>query len=109
MILSNVSENGQTLSFNFNILAMDIVDESKEATTNIFRGNDNEMDVMNTQLAVLNKFLQILRKGQTYREGYQVEGAANLEPFSDRFENQVSGWALNFTLVVMNNIDICDD
>jgi hypothetical protein len=109
MILSNVSENGQTLSFNFNILAMDIVDESKEATTNIFRGNDNEMDVLNTQLAVLNKFLQILRKGQTYREGYQVEGAANLEPFSDRFENQVSGWALNFTLVVMNNIDICDD
>ena len=34
---------------------MDIVDESKEATTDIFRGNNNEQDILNTQLAVLNK------------------------------------------------------
>ena len=32
---------------------MDIVDVNKEATTDIFTGNDNEQDVLNSQLAVL--------------------------------------------------------
>ena len=108
MILNNITESGQTMSFNFSILAMDIVDTSKNETVDIFRGNDNEMDVKNTQLAVLNKFVQILRKGATHRDGYQLDGSTTLEPFTDRFENEVTGWALSFTLVVMNNIDICD-
>ena len=109
MILTNVQENGQTMTFNFNILAMDIVDVSKDDVVDIFRGNDNEMDVKNTQLAVLNKFVQILRKGQTHRDGYQLEGTTTFEPFKDKFENRVAGWALSFSLVVMNNIDICGD
>ena len=31
---------------------MDVVDESKEKTTDIFRGNNNEQDILNTQLGV---------------------------------------------------------
>lgn len=109
IILNNVSENGQTMTFSFSILSMDIVDVSKEETTDIFRGNNNEMDVLNTQLAVLNKFIQKLRKGTTHRDGYQVDGNVNLEAFKDRFENELAGWSATFSLVVMNNIDICED
>jgi len=109
MMLNGVTEDGQTMTFNLSILAMDIVDVSKEETTDIFRGNNNEMDVLNTQLAVLNKFIQKLRKGDTYRDGYQVEGSVNLEAFKDRFENELAGWSATFSLVVMNNIDICED
>jgi hypothetical protein len=107
-MLNNVTENGQTMTFNFSILAMDLVDVNKEETTDIFRGNNNEMDVLNTQLAVLNKFIQQLRKGTTHRDGYQVEGTASLNAFKDRFENELAGWSVTFSLVVMNNIDICD-
>ena len=108
IMLNNVTENGQTMTFNFSILAMDLVDINKEETEDIYRGNNNEMDVLNTQLAVLNKFIQNLRKGTTHRDGYQVEGTASLDAFKDRFENELAGWSVTFSLVVMNNIDICD-
>jgi hypothetical protein len=52
IIVNNVTTEEQYLGFNITVLAMDIVDESKEATTDIFRGNNNEQDVLNTQLAV---------------------------------------------------------
>ena len=34
------------MTFNISILAMDIVDESKDEVTDIFVGNDNEQDVL---------------------------------------------------------------
>ncbi len=108
-MLNNVTEDGQTMTFSLSILAMDIVDTNKEETVDIFRGNNNEMDVLNTQLSVLNKFIQKLRKGTTHREGYQVEGSTNLDAFKDRFENELAGWSVSFSLVVMNNIDICEN
>jgi hypothetical protein len=109
IMINNISEDGQTMTFNFSILAMDLVDVSKEPTTDIFRGNDNEMDVHNTQLAVLNKFIQQLRRGSTHREGYQVDGSTTFEAFKDNFGNQLAGWSVTFSLIVMNNIDICED
>ena len=50
IIVNNTTVGTKTLTFNISILAMDIVDISKEATTDIFVGNDNEQDVLNTQL-----------------------------------------------------------
>jgi hypothetical protein len=88
-------------------MAMDIVDVSKEETVDLFRGNDNEQDVLNTQLAVLNKLMQQLRKGNLHFDGYHLEGSVSIEPFRDRFENQVAGLVATFSLVAMNNIDAC--
>ena len=107
IIINNVSTQEQTLTFNISVLAMDIVDESKEATTDIFRGNNNEQDILNTQLAVLNKLVMILRKGVLYSDQYQLDGDANLEPFYERFENRLAGWAATFDVFVRNDIDIC--
>ena len=46
-------DNGSGLyTFNISILSMDIVDQSKEPTTDIFRGNDNTQDILNTQMSV---------------------------------------------------------
>ena len=92
---------------NVAILAMDIVDESKEPTLDIFIGNNNEQDVLNTQLAVLNKLVQILRRGDLYDDKFQLDGDANLEPFVDRFENKVAGWTATFDVFVNNDVNIC--
>ncbi len=97
----------QVLTFNISILAMDIVDESKEATTDIFRGNNNEQDILNTQLAVLNKLVMVLRKGTLYSDQYQLDGDATLEPFYERFDNRLAGWSATFNVFVKNDIDIC--
>ena len=107
MIVNNVTSSENVLTFNISILSMDIVDQSKERETDIFVGNDNEQDVLNTQLSVVNKLIQKLRIGQLYREQYQVLGDASLEPFRDRFENQVAGWAATFDVIIENDINVC--
>ena len=107
MIVNNVTSSENTLGFNISILAMDIVDQSKDSVTDIFLGNNNEQDVLNTQLAVLNKLVQKLRIGQLHRDLYQVIGDVSLEPFMDRFENQVAGWTATFDVIIQNDINVC--
>ena len=62
IIINNVITQENVLVFNITVMSMDIVDESKEKTDDIFVGNNNEQDVLNTQLAVLNKLIMVLRK-----------------------------------------------
>jgi len=63
IIVNNVTQEEQTLNFNISILAMDIVDQSKQPTTDRFTGNNNEQDILNTQLPVLNKPIQEVKNG----------------------------------------------
>ncbi len=107
IIVNNVNNEDNVLRFSLSVLSMDIVDVSKEATVDIFRGNDNEQDILNTQLAVLNKLAQILRGGTLHQDLYQLDGTPNLEPFYDRFENELAGWAMTFDVLVNNDINIC--
>ena len=108
VIVNNVTLEENIYRFNISVLAMDIVDQSKEATTDIFKGNNNEQDVLNTQLVVLNKLIQVLRMGTLYQNKYQLDGDPTCEPFYDRFENQVAGWACTFDVLIQNDINICN-
>lgn len=107
IIINNVSADEQVLSFNVSVLAMDVVDESKKETTDIFRGNNNEQDVLNTQLQVVNKLIQVLRKGDLYNDQFQLNGDASCEPFYERFNNKLAGWSATFNVLVANDITIC--
>ena len=109
LIINNVSNegDGNVLRFSMSVLSMDVVDVSKEETVDIFIGNNNEQDILNTQLAVLNKLVQVLRGGGLYQEKYQLDGTPNFEPFYDRFENEVAGFALTFDILVENDISLC--
>ena len=107
MIVNSVSAEEQVLRFNISILACDIVDQSKDVTTDRFTGNDNEQDILNTQLLVLNKLIQKLRMGTLHQDMYQLEGNPNLTPFQDRFENQLAGWSADITILIYNDIYIC--
>jgi len=106
-IVNNVVDRGQTLLFNISLLCMDLVDESKEDITDSFIGNDNEQDVLNTQLAVANRIGAMLKRGDLYRTKYQLDGDVSLEPFVDRFDNKVAGWTATFNVVIPNEITIC--
>ena len=107
IIVNNTTVGTKTLTFNISILSMDIVDISKAATTDIFVGNDNEQDVLNTQLGLLTRIINILQRGDLYTELYQVQGDVNCEPFVDRFENKLAGWSATFDVVVQNDMTIC--
>jgi hypothetical protein len=107
IIVNNVSNDDNVLRFSLSVLAMDVVDVSKEEVVDIFVGNNNEQDILNTQLVVLNKLVQVLRGGTLYQDLYQLDGSPNFEPFYDRFENEVAGWALTLDVLIPNEIDIC--
>jgi hypothetical protein len=109
LILNNVSNegDGNVLRFSMSVLSMDVVDVSKEETVDVFIGNNNEQDILNTQLAVLNKLVQVLRGGSLHQEKYQLDGSPSFEPFYDRFENEVAGFALTFDVIVENDISLC--
>ena len=97
----------QVIRFNVSVLAMDVVDVSKEPVTDLFRGNDNEQDILNTQLAVLNKLTQVLSRGTLFQDKYQLDGTITCEPFYDRFENELAGWTATFDVLIPNDITIC--
>ena len=107
IIINSATVEEQVLRFSISVLAMDVVDQSKEATSDIFTGNNNEHDILNTQLAVVNKLAQVLRMGTLYRDKYQLDGDPTCEPFYDSFENQVAGWACTFDVLIENDINIC--
>ena len=107
IIVNNVLQQEQTLTFNISIIAMDIVDQSKSETTDRFTGNNNEQNILNTQLGVLNKVIQVLRMGTLHQDKYQLDTDVNCEPFYDRFENQLAGWTATMDIMIYNDIRIC--
>jgi hypothetical protein len=108
IIVNNTTVGTKTLTFNISILSMDIVDISKDEVEDVFVGNDNEQDVLNTQLALQTRVINTLQRGDLYTDLYQVEGDVSCEPFVDRFENKLAGWAATFDVVVQNDMTICD-
>jgi len=107
IIINSVTPQDQVLSFNITVMSMDIVDINKENKTDLFTGNNNEHDVLNSQLAVLNRLIVLLRGGTLYRDRYQLDGDPSCEPFYERFENQLAGWACTMDILIENNVSNC--
>jgi|TARA_B100000085_G_scaffold261335_1_gene265569 hypothetical protein len=107
MIIENVVHAEKTMQFSFTILTMEQIDTTKDYVNDLFLGNSNTHDILNTQLSVSNKLITRLRKGQMYEDGYQLVGDATCEPFFDRFENVLAGWATSFTVEIFNDLDYC--
>lgn len=107
IIINNVSMQEQVLNFQVSILAMDIVDTSKTKTADVLIGNDNEQDILNTQLTVINKLIGVLRQGTLYKDKFQLEGNPSCEPFYDRFENELAGWSCDLNILIPNDQNLC--
>ncbi len=107
IIINSVIDEEQILRFNISVLAADMVNRSKEPTVDRFRSNNNVQDILNTQLAVLNRLTQRLRKGDLYANMYQLQGTPSMEPFYDRFENELAGWTVTMEVLIYNDINIC--
>jgi len=108
IIINSANYNGKTFNYNVSVLCMDIVDESKEATTDLFRGNDNEQDVLHTQEMVARRLLEMLNRGDLYDDGFQLtNNSASIEYFVDRFENKIAGVTITFDVMTFNDMTIC--
>jgi len=113
MVNSAVLEKG-VIRFNVSVLAMDVVWQSK---TNpdltefdiLMYGLDNEQDVLNTQLKVVNLLNESMSRYSMRTDLFELVGQGTCEPFHDRFENDLAGWAYSFDVFVKNDIDVCQN
>jgi hypothetical protein len=95
------------LRFNISLIAMDLVDISKNENTNVYLGNDNTQDALNSTLAILNRAYDVMLHGSLAYDLFQIDGNPNCEPFTERFENLLSGWTMTFDVLVPNEMTIC--
>lgn len=107
IIINNAIIEEQIIRFNITVFTMDVVNRSKDETTDIFTGNNNEQNILNTQLAVLNKLIAVLQRGNLYINQYQLDSAPVCEPFYDRFDNELAGWSASMDILINNDINIC--
>lgn len=107
IIVNNSTAEEFVIRYNITIMAMDIVDFSKQIDTDQFYGMDNEIDALNSMHDVLIRAYKLMKAGSIWDSKVQVEETANLEPFVERFENNLAGWAMTFDVVVPNDMTIC--
>jgi len=106
IIVNNMSPESNILRFNVTIMAMDVVDISQSETTDRFRGNDNEQEVLNTTAIILIRVAELLRRGEL-NDRLEILGNASCEPFTERFENLLAGWAMTLDIILPNEMSIC--
>jgi len=107
IIVNTASLEGNVVRYNISILAMDIVDITKDEEENKFDGNDNELYVLNTQLQVLTRCYELLLRGDLWTDKFQIDGNPTCEPFVDRFENKLAGWTITMDVLIENSMTIC--
>lgn len=105
--LTGATLSSATANVSVSVMLMDIVDINKDKKDDIFRGNDNEQDVLNAMLAAGSKLVTELKRGDLYADGFQLEDDASVEFFTDRFEHKIAGVALTFNVTLSNNVTLC--
>ena len=92
------------LTYRFRLYAMDLVNKDES----------NENDVLSDTLQFIGDYISQLKHGfSTLGVSYDMENDFRLsdniscEPFTERFDSQVTGWAANFNITVSFNASAC--
>jgi hypothetical protein len=102
--LGDVVFSPHIITSTIQLFCLDIVDKTNELTDDdIFYGNDNLQDILNTQLQVVNDIQQELRRGGLFDDNLQLTADITASPFMDNFENQLAGWAVTINIEMPNS------
>ena len=107
LIVNSVTFDESVIRFNMSLLIMDVVDFSKDETSNLYVGNNNLDDVLNTTLAIQHKIYESLRRGDLWDDLVQITSTGALEDFEDKFTDSVAGWTQTFDVEVQSEVSIC--
>lgn len=100
VVPQNATSNGRTMVYNFNILMMDILN---------VKNFENEMDVWSDTLDILKDVVAQLKYSldQCY-ENWDLQFPVNFIPFSEQYDDYVSGWNCQVQLIIPDALDRCD-
>lgn len=107
IMINNATITSNIVQQSMTIFLMDLVDVSNSEDASLFLGNDNRQDILNTQLALATRIMRVLQKADTYRDQFEIVGDATCEPFTERFENMLAGWAITFTINTNTDMTYC--
>ena len=102
----NVTTASFGLTYNFQIFIMDLVEPD----------DANEQDVYNDVLQTCIDIISIFRNSKWQAQlsldidapVYFTEGDYTLEPFTERFDQAVTGWVFQIGIVVANDFQSCE-
>tara|TARA_R110000824_G_scaffold117811_2_gene269837 strand:+ start:209 stop:742 length:534 start_codon:yes stop_codon:yes gene_type:complete len=114
----SVATGESELTYNFQLFLCDLVSEKKDWTpANILSANNlsNEQEVLSSCLQVCVDIIGIMRHSKWQAQGaldidapvYFTEGEFTLEPFTERFDNLLTGWVFSIGIVVQNDFQTC--
>lgn len=69
--------------------------------------NDSELYAQNNMLAAATRLVQVLKRGDLYAQGFQLEEDATVEFFGDRFTDKVAGVTIDMTITIKNSASVC--
>ena len=107
VITNNANVSLSEQKFNFRVLIMDLVEPDLS----------NEDEVMNDTYQTMVDLIALLKHGEilygyNFSEGeeqrYFVDDDFLIEPFTERFTNNVSGWVCDISIIVESVLDSCD-
>tara|TARA_R100000734_G_scaffold18278_1_gene15056 strand:- start:420 stop:875 length:456 start_codon:yes stop_codon:yes gene_type:complete len=107
IMVNNMNIEEQHVTFNITLFLMDLVDISNEPDSTLFLGNDNRQDILNTQAALATRVIRVLQKSDLYKDEFQLIGTASCEPFTERFDNMLAGWAVTFDVGAKDEMTYC--
>lgn len=97
----------QVVRFDVQLGCFDIRDTNKEIITDKYYGQDNEIDNLNSTLAVLNR-IWILMLEDFEENNITASEVPTLEQFTESRKNLLDGWIMTFQVDVPNiDINLC--
>jgi hypothetical protein len=115
----NVTTGDFGLTYNFQIFICDLVSEKENWTEANFQSADNlsnEQEVLSETLQISVDIISMLRHSEHQSTQnvddinlplYFSEGQQTLEPFTERFDNLLTGWVFSLGVVVANDFNAC--
>ena len=91
------------LVYNFQIIVMDLVDKDEA----------NEDDVLSDTLEIIGDVISRIRHSaldadvDDFRNTIRLQDSISCEPFTERFDNEVTGWTASVSIEVEFNAGAC--
>ena len=114
----SVTTSASELTYNFQLFVMDAVSQKDNWTeANLQSANNlsNEQEVLSSCLQICVDIIGIMRHSKWQSAGgldiddvvYFTDGEFSLEPFTERFDNLLTGWVFSIGIVVQNDFQSC--
>jgi len=115
----NVTTGDFGLTYNFQIFIADLVSEKSDWTESNFQSANNlsnEQEVLSETLQISIDIISMLRHSEHQSTQnvddinapvYFADGQQTLEPFTERFDNLLTGWVFSLSVLVANDFNAC--